>query len=255
VSSIGEGEVVQYRGYLEADSEVSLLLSPSSGDPDLYVWRPLSRGYPDYWSNIAGTVTDTVEFMAPESGTYIIEVHGYSDAVYTLEKRLIPSEIRVSSFQESKSLPESPLTASEPEGGSIPSPPARYNIYLPVVLRNYKHNPYEPNDSFEEAYGPLYQGVSYFSYPDDQYDYYFFELLSSHSVVIEVRNYKAPSGDLLLYDEDRNLIGQWGRRGREMRIEKEVLPPGRYYILVHTDPNLGFSMEDLYELKYTVGEP
>jgi hypothetical protein len=126
-------------------------------------------------------------------------------------------------------------------------------VYLPIVLKNYKHNPYEPNDRFEEAYGPLYQGVSYFSYPDDQYDYYFFELLSSHSVLIEVRNYKAPSGDLLLYDEDRNLIGQWGMGGSEMRIEKEVLPPGRYYILVHTDPNLGFNMEDLYELKYTVG--
>jgi|Deesub1362B_J571_1020462.scaffolds.fasta_scaffold01420_9 hypothetical protein len=44
-----------------------------------------------------------------------------------------------------------------------------------------------------------------------------------------------------------------GNGGSEMRIEKEVLPPGRYYILIHADPNFGFSMEDLYELKYTVG--
>jgi hypothetical protein len=56
-----------------------------------------------------------------------------------------------------------------------------------------------------------------------------------------------------LYDEGRNLIGQWGRGGSEMRIEMGILPPGRYYILVHTDPNFGFNIEDLYELRYTVG--
>jgi hypothetical protein len=155
-------------------------------------------------------------------------------------------------------ITQTPFPSPTPTTTPSPSPTSTKNpetstIYLPLVLKNYKHNPYEPNDRFEEAYGPLYQGVSYFSYPDDQYDYYFFELLSSHSVLIEVRNYKAESGDLLLYDEGRNLIGQWGRGGSEMRIEKEVLPPGRYYILVHTDPNFGFNMEDLYELKYKVG--
>jgi hypothetical protein len=118
----------------------------------------------------------------------------------------------------------------------------------------YKDNPYEENDTFEEAYF-LFPEEECFAYPDDRYDYYVFELFSpyhaSYSVVVEMRNYKS-KGDLLLYDEQRNLIGQWGRGGSEMRIEKEGLSPGIYYILVLTDPAFGFNMEDLYELEYTI---
>jgi len=138
-SSVGEGQVVQYREHFDADSNVRLILAPSSGDPDLYVWQPGSIGYPDYWSNLPGTVTDTVEFRASVGGTYLIEVHGYSDAVYTLtlETPLVPSAVQDLSVQGSKSLPESPLTATEPGQESPPSPSPRYEIYLPTILKNY----------------------------------------------------------------------------------------------------------------------
>jgi hypothetical protein len=125
-------------------------------------------------------------------------------------------------------------------------------VLVPLVLRNYKHNPYEPNDSLGEAYGPIHQGVRYFSYPDDDDDYYFFELGTSSSVLIEVKNYRA-RGDLLLYDERGDLIGQWGRGGSQMEVGPLNLEPGRYYIRVYTD--FDHNMDYLYELKYTVGTP
>jgi hypothetical protein len=136
--SIEEGQVILYREYLNADSQVTLSLVPSSGDPDLYVWKPDSTSYPDYYSNNSGTTPDTVSFTVPVNGIYQIEVHGYTDAVYTLTstKTSVLREAENIAGQ-TKPVPTSPMTITDPGEETPPSAPTSNQTYLPLVLKNH----------------------------------------------------------------------------------------------------------------------
>lgn len=136
--SIEEGQVIFYREYLDAGSQVTLSLALSSGDPDLYVWKPDSTGYPDYYSNNSGTAPDTVSFTAPVNGIYQIEVHGYTDAVYalTLTRTSASGEAEHMAGQ-TKSVPTSPLTMTEPGEEIPPSAPTSNQTYLPLILKSH----------------------------------------------------------------------------------------------------------------------
>jgi hypothetical protein len=135
--SIGEGQVILYREYLGAGSQATLSLVPSSGDPDLYVWKPDSTGYPDYYSNNSGTAPDTVSFTAPVNGIYQIEVHGYTDAVYalTLTNTSVLRKAENTAGQ-TKPMPTSSMTMTDPGEETPPSAPTPNQTYLPLILKN-----------------------------------------------------------------------------------------------------------------------
>jgi len=124
--------------------------------------------------------------------------------------------------------------------------------YLPVTLRNYFVNPYEDYDSWENAYGPLAFGAEYQAYPDDDTDYYYFDLSATQNVTVQVKNYQA-TGDLILYKHregnDPEKIKNWGKGGSTMTIGPLSLQPGKYYVRVYTTG--GHNTTSLYTLTVT----
>jgi len=58
---------------------------------------------------------------------------------------------------------------------------------MTLVLRSFFRDPYEPNDAFEEAWGPQSSGQvyrAYFPSESDPADHYFFEVPDTHKVEI-----------------------------------------------------------------------
>jgi uncharacterized repeat protein (TIGR01451 family) len=131
-------------------------------------------------------------------------------------------------------------------------------LYLPLVLRNCRTwDPhYEENDHWLAAYGPLTSGQTYLAYPDDEDDYYYFELSSAATVNIRVENFAPTStyGDLLLYgpatgDDRGPRITYYGQPGHSsMVLEPQSLEPGKYYIRVYVADSSHYSTSRLYTL-------
>ena len=79
-----------YRYLLEPGDRVAVILTPISGDPDLYIWPP-NPNAPPYVSNLSGTTVDSYtfspnanDFAADGNREFQIEVYGYSAAEYRL---------------------------------------------------------------------------------------------------------------------------------------------------------------------------
>jgi hypothetical protein len=129
-----------------------------------------------------------------------------------------------------------------------------YWAYLPLALREHRSWDlyYEPNDTWQAAYGPLAFGPPYRAYPDDQEDYYFFDLSSASSVTVRAEGYQA-EGQLLLYryheSGDFTLIGQ-DARGLSTMIIEDALEAGQYYVRVYTSGDRSNSA--LYTLTVTI---
>jgi hypothetical protein len=128
------------------------------------------------------------------------------------------------------------------------------DIHVPVLSLNDPYDPYyEPNDTFESAYGALQRGQGYAAYPDDEHDYYYFTLSSAKTVSIVVSDFAPTSskGDLLLYNGAEVLIRWFGIPGyTEMRLDDVELGAGKYYIQVYTVSG-NFSDSQLYTLRVT----
>lgn len=80
--TVRSGQVRLYRRDLNQGQKMTVRLETQSGDADLYVWQP--DGSQTYVSNLDGMTTDIVTFAAKQSGSYQIEVFGYSNATYRL---------------------------------------------------------------------------------------------------------------------------------------------------------------------------
>jgi hypothetical protein len=79
-ATLSLGEVDFYRIYVEAGQTLSATLTPVSGDPDLYIWGPNDGS----WYTNSPAEVENLAFQAPDTGTYQIEVHGYTEAEYKL---------------------------------------------------------------------------------------------------------------------------------------------------------------------------
>ncbi len=133
------------------------------------------------------------------------------------------------------------------------------NIYLPIVLKNHRTwDVYcENNDQCPDACGPLVSGQTYWAYPNDTEDYYYFELTTTATVNVSVADFAPTStwGDLLLYgpatgDGCGELIGQWGKPGySSMSLGPYSLEAGKYHVRVYTADN--YSTTQLYSLIVT----
>lgn len=123
------------------------------------------------------------------------------------------------------------------------------------VLREAEPNGYEKDVG--GANGPLVSGRTYRGYPDDQDDYFYFEL-SSHTTVNVVVDQFAPTssnGTVSLYGPASGngrgeLIDYYGEPGdTSMSLGPHTLRPGKYYIRVYTAGN--HSETQAYRLKVT----
>jgi uncharacterized protein YjiK len=135
-----------------------------------------------------------------------------------------------------------------------------YDIYLPLVLKNYATfvNPYEDHDSFGQAYGPLASGASYSAYPDDSFDFYYVVLDNPTTVTAQVTDYQA-EGQMRMYDQNESAIGDldWndpddpGDKGDGvMTVGPLSLESGKYYIRIYTAPESQHTSA-LYTLEVT----
>ncbi|MDM8531617.1 CARDB domain-containing protein [Anaerolineales bacterium HSG25] len=85
INQLSQTQIHFYRRVLQAGQNLAVTLSPTLGDPDLYVWSEnWTKGQPTGISNMAQS-DDTVCITAQEAGVYQIEVYGYSEALYGLE--------------------------------------------------------------------------------------------------------------------------------------------------------------------------
>jgi hypothetical protein len=134
--------------------------------------------------------------------------------------------------------------------------PAPSFIWLPLVVKNYRTDTYEPNNSPDDAYA-LVSGTTYYSYiwcPNDDDWYYIISTLNTitiHLYVPSVADY-----DLYLYDSTMTFVASSGSYGNgvDEHIEYKPDQAGKYYIRVY--PYEGCcSNTDAYSLVGTFTAP
>ena len=128
------------------------------------------------------------------------------------------------------------------------APPAQSRPrYLPLLLRLFAvptptptpvpGDPYEPNDSFDQAWGALNSGQDYRALiyaPSDMDDFYWFDMPQARAIQVDLWDIPANNNyHLYLYNAGRTLVGYSGNAGNAPEeIRSGVLPAGRYYVRV-----------------------
>jgi hypothetical protein len=138
VESVLAGQVRIYRIYLQAGEPLTALMTPLSGDPDLYVWN--EHGELTGYSNGFDLAVEAVQLTAAATGVYQIEVHGYLDSSYALALNMEVNAAAFSDAPSNKTPPESPAVAptSAPSAQqALPSAPQAptSQIFLPITIR------------------------------------------------------------------------------------------------------------------------
>ena len=141
IEHVDHNQVRVYRKRLALGEALTVTLTPVSGDPDLFVWRPdWEAGHQPWSSEQDGLAVEQVSFTAPVSGMYQIEVYGYVAADYQLT--FATSVIAVNAGRLSPAspmgrhwtgiIPIIPVTSEPPRDVPI----SGWQVYLPLVLRN-----------------------------------------------------------------------------------------------------------------------
>ena len=145
--SLLAGETRIYRRWVQAGQCLSVTVSPQQGDADLYVWPPDYTQSAAYWYSLnGGTALDAVQFTAPITGNYQVEVEGFSDTTFALELRVgasCASGPGSRSMAAGKTPREIPVvgSADEPPSQSVEAPPPpgevspAFNLFLPALNR------------------------------------------------------------------------------------------------------------------------
>ena len=131
-----------------------------------------------------------------------------------------------------------------------PSAPPNYEN--PYVLRLTTHGPCEPNDSFDQAGSCwLTSNVVHFAFIEsaqDANDYYPLQLLTAHTIRIELTSLPANTNyDLFLYNNNRTELYRSDTGNPDEAIQTPILAAGVYYVRVKQTS--GFSNSDTYALK------
>jgi hypothetical protein len=114
---------------------------------------------------------------------------------------------------------------------------------------------FEPNDTPEEAAGPLAWGQAYRSYIWDEgdVDVYFLQLDRASSILVSLTNITAVADyDLFLYDQSGGLVAS-STRAVDRELVEQSLQPGTYYVTVKSF--VGFSQNNPYTLQIDLVEP
>ncbi|MBX2999436.1 MAG: hypothetical protein KF893_13050 [Caldilineaceae bacterium] len=157
---VAQGEVRVYRRQVSAGQCLSVQIVPAAAnmDPDLYVWPP--SGNPVYSINGAGAM-DRVIIQPTVTGSYQIEVDGFTDAVYSItidvtescsqSRTLQPAAVRAKTPRSAPFLPvdEAPKLSEAPAPQeqiiqylvflsvttAARNVESTQNIYLPMLAR------------------------------------------------------------------------------------------------------------------------
>jgi hypothetical protein len=143
--SIAQGQSRIYRYTITAGQQVTVDVTPLSGDPDLYVWAPDHATRPPWVSN-ASSGAEQVSFVAPVSGVYQIEVYGFTAAQYQIAVDVtaqldVAGKETLTNPNAAKPDPSQPVVPVGSVPGdliAIPVPvaavPAGTQVFLPLVV-------------------------------------------------------------------------------------------------------------------------
>ncbi len=81
---VGKDEVIPYLIYYETGVDVKVTLTPTSGNPDLYVWYPYNYEDADQTSSHPGLELEELTFTTTQAGIYVFMAHGIEASVYDL---------------------------------------------------------------------------------------------------------------------------------------------------------------------------
>jgi len=137
-----QGQAHLYGYFLNGGQSFTAVVTPSSGDPDLYIGD--TSGAAHGTSIQDGTVAETVSFTAPATDLYTVVVYGYTTSNYQLTTSGALKQARDDRdgyrTQSAHDPPDYPLfikASAPPLQQALPSAPIGYHVYLPLVLRNY----------------------------------------------------------------------------------------------------------------------
>lgn len=155
----------------------------------------------------------------------------------------------------------SPTMTPTPTATSTTTPgAAARSAYLPLIVSflatppptPVPGDPYEPNNTIAQAWGPLAPDQTYRALiygPGDHDDFYWFDLPAAHR--IEVNLWDIPTSHnyhLYLYAANQAQIAYSGNPGNQPEsISTAVLPVGRYYVRVQKV--IGYSATQQYSLR------
>ncbi len=119
-----------------------IMVTPASGDPDLYVWPPSFQAGQEAWYSIndAGQ-PDMVDFAAPVTGDYQVEVDGLTATEFSLQVLLPTACTRLATAPSGLVATKTPRTApvvrpADRPAGMLALPervPPESQLYLPAV--------------------------------------------------------------------------------------------------------------------------
>jgi hypothetical protein len=119
-----------------------ITVTPVGGDPDLYVWSPAFQAGQAAWYSIndAG-LPDMVEFVAPVTGDYQVEVDGLTATEFSLQVILPAACSRLATAQSGPVTTKTPRSApvvrpADRPAGTLALPdrvPPESHLYLPAV--------------------------------------------------------------------------------------------------------------------------
>ena len=137
--------------------------------------------------------------------------------------------------------------------GNVPGAQSQndgFRLYLPIILRELpKPAESEPNDSRQQANGPLELGVPYYgviSHSKDEYDIYFFQVSQPGAIRITLNN--PPVNQMQLQLHSTTTI--WPLRFDHeppFQIDHTITTAGTYYISLYFPA--GSQSSAIYELK------
>jgi hypothetical protein len=198
------------------------VVSPvTATSPITYSWEAVGQ---DPVVRPGGSVTDAIEFTWEVTGVKLVTVTVANDCEGT-----------------------------QTDSHSIALGP-RKPLYLPFVVRNYFNDPYEPNDTFDEAHGPLVSGQAYISYiPDenDPDDLYFAVVGATAPLRVWLTVPAALDLDLYVYNEEHSRVSMSNVAGKGVDEALSFTPAeaGTYFIRIY--PFAGWSMSSPYTLLAT----
>ncbi len=131
-----------YRQTLKVNQILTAILTPISGDPDLYVWAPDSDTRPPWVSNRSAGV-DQLVIKAPREGVYQLEVHGNTASQYRLEIDVkdTPTAENPGTTDKDKIVKAAPLVApGNDPSNHIATPSGQttvvsHQLWLPLIVR------------------------------------------------------------------------------------------------------------------------
>ena len=153
----------------------------------------------------------------------------------------------------------SPVVGAPPEvvGLDLILIPRRYHVYLPLVLRDYVRyfdGPWEiePNNSWQEANGPLISGRDYYGYPNDARDYFSIYTRQAGEITVNLTGHTGQGVQLqLFYQGIDNRVGYQIVSGGQATIG-HIGPAGWYYAYIYTAG--GYNNDTPYTLQITYPE-